>query len=273
MNAINATIQAPASAIADQGKAKVLGSSAQAAIPNFQAIAQETASPIKNQVQEQVQNQIQKLVKKLEGNGDRSQSADNALSSLKSFAKGQDGIGFAPNGGPQNKVVVDGNNQDDFIIGDNNPWYAGDFLDGKGGDDIILGLSGNDYIKGGWGDDILFGGSGNDTLDGGYGDDVLYGGSGHDIIDTGKGANTVFGGSGHDNIRSHLGSSQTFGNNVVNTIDGGSGYDTVQYEGSASDYNISTLQSGQKVVEYVGSNPSDYGKKDILTNVENIVFS
>jgi Ca2+-binding RTX toxin-like protein len=49
-------------------------------------------------------------------------------------------------------------------------------IDGRDGDDLLVGGQGNDVISGGDGDDILIGGPGADTLDGGTGDNVLIDG-------------------------------------------------------------------------------------------------
>ncbi|HSH04310.1 MAG TPA: calcium-binding protein, partial [Anaerolineae bacterium] len=64
-------------------------------------------------------------------------------------------------------------------------------LDGRGGNDVIVGSSANDVLSGGDGDDQIFGGAGNDQLyaglgnnelTGGKGNDTLYGGSGNEIL-------------------------------------------------------------------------------------------
>ena len=56
------------------------------------------------------------------------------------------------------------------------PTDAGDLIDGRDGNDILLG---------GAGEDILFGGEGNDLLTGGSGDDLVVGGDGADRLDGG----------------------------------------------------------------------------------------
>ena len=65
-----------------------------------------------------------------------------------------------------------------------------------GGDDCIVGGSGNDVIY----DRILFfnAGTGNDVLIGGPGDDVLNGGSGNDYLIGGLGYDIFIGGGGSD---------------------------------------------------------------------------
>ncbi len=64
-------------------------------------------------------------------------------------------------------------------------------LDGRGGNDVIVGSSANDVLDGGDGDDQIFGGDGNDQL---------YAGSGNNELTGGKGDDTLYGGSGNDTL-------------------------------------------------------------------------
>ncbi len=64
-------------------------------------------------------------------------------------------------------------------------------INGRAGNDIIYGGSGNDKINGGKGEDLVSGGAGNDKLKGGDGNDVINGGAGNDDIDGGKGIDTT----------------------------------------------------------------------------------
>lgn len=64
-----------------------------------------------------------------------------------------------------------------------------DWLEGRGGDDTLVGFEGNDTLSGGAGDDILGGGEDADRLSGGSGNDKLFGQAG---------ADTLIGGTGDD---------------------------------------------------------------------------
>ncbi len=81
----------------------------------------------------------------------------------------------------------------------------GDYIDGRGGDDVlygaqvtrrnldmIVGGQGNDRIHGLKGKDLLFGGEGNDSLFGGGSPDGLWGGPGDDHMDGGRNGAGMF---------------------------------------------------------------------------------
>lgn len=65
------------------------------------------------------------------------------------------------------------------------------YIDGEGGDDVIVSGAGNDVITGGDGNDYLIGNAGNDRLEGGANSDVLEGGAGADILNGGTGRDKV----------------------------------------------------------------------------------
>ena len=67
-----------------------------------------------------------------------------------------------------------GDDDDNQIIGDNSPGVT-HVMHGEGGDDYLVGASGDDVLHGGTGNDVLVGGDGDDQLHGGAGDDLLYG--------------------------------------------------------------------------------------------------
>ena len=62
----------------------------------------------------------------------------------------------------------------------------------------VEGREGNDQLLGGSGNDTLDGGEGNDQFDGGAGDDSMLGGAGGDSFTVASGADTVIGGTGRD---------------------------------------------------------------------------
>ncbi len=71
-------------------------------------------------------------------------------------------------------------------------------IQGRGGDDRIVGSNGAETIQGGSGNDSLSGNAGNDLLDGGDGNDSLNGGDGNDTLDGGAGIDVLDGGNGGD---------------------------------------------------------------------------
>ena len=77
-----------------------------------------------------------------------------------------------------------------------------DLINGRKGDDQIIGSAIADLLKGGSGNDILEGGLGNDSLEGGDNDDILNGGLGEDTLTGGKGADIfeIIDGQGFDVI-------------------------------------------------------------------------
>jgi Ca2+-binding RTX toxin-like protein len=69
---------------------------------------------------------------------------------------------------------------------------------GAGGDDTLLGDSGDNPLYGGDGDDTLVGAAGHDLLFGEDGDDWLVGGAGDDLLAGGAGVNVLIGDDGLD---------------------------------------------------------------------------
>lgn len=77
------------------------------------------------------------------------------------------------------------------------------------GNTVLYGLGGSDRIfgeRGVGGDDVLIGGSGDDEIRGRRGDDILLGGSGRDRIYGGSGEDDIIGGAGNDYLRGGSGS-------------------------------------------------------------------
>jgi Ca2+-binding RTX toxin-like protein len=102
-----------------------------------------------------------------------------------------DAIGYGIDG-------VIGSSFDDTLLGfdDFDPSYTNQLFGGDGAD-FIDGRGGDDLLDGGSGADTVYGSGGNDLIDGGLGADALYGGDDADTI-TGGGGDTVEGGEGGD---------------------------------------------------------------------------
>lgn len=119
---------------------------------------------------------------------------------------------------------------------------SGLMIDGRGGNDSIIGGSGADSILGGSGDDTIYSGLGNDTVLGGDGNDLIDdlagvraesfastvdAGAGNDTVFTGGGSDTILGGAGNDVLQAEAGDDLVYGDAGSDTIDGGEGNDTI----------------------------------------------
>ncbi|MEZ4483666.1 MAG: type I secretion C-terminal target domain-containing protein, partial [Syntrophotaleaceae bacterium] len=87
--------------------------------------------------------------------------------------------------------------------------YTGSYLDGGGGDDVLLGNSGSD---------LLIGGSGSDHLHGGFGDDNLHGDAGADHLHGDGGNDSLTGGLDADTFAWHLGDQGTTTAPAIDTV-------------------------------------------------------
>ncbi len=141
----------------------------------------------------------------------------------------------------------------------------GQHVDAAGGNDQMIGQSGNDVFHGGTGDDALDGAGGNDTLRGDEGDDVLHGGAG---------ADTLYGGDGNDTLQ---GDGQFNANPygiflTVDTgpqgsdyLDGGAGNDALHGGGGNDVYRFGRGYGSDTIVDsnYVAGPPA--GKLNLPT--------
>jgi len=84
-----------------------------------------------------------------------------------------------------------GTNQNDLIIG-----FKNTSIQGKAGDDCLVGGDGKNRIHGGPGNDVIIGGSGPNIIFTGNGNNIIMGGTSNDTIFFGKGHNIIDGGSG-----------------------------------------------------------------------------
>ncbi len=75
---------------------------------------------------------------------------------------------------------------------------SGNYVQGRDGDDVIIGGNGRDLLNGDAGNDTILGGGDDDSISGWLGDDTLAGGAGNDWLGAGIGNDTVDGGSGFD---------------------------------------------------------------------------
>jgi hypothetical protein len=128
---------------------------------------------------------------------------------------------------------VEGKRGDDFILG----FEGRDRIDGNSGDDWLGGGDGRDKIDGGRGDDWVSGGDDDDEVEGGVGDDTVMGGSGRDRAEGGDGDDTVSGGADDDRVYGGSGKDKVFGDAGDDHVDGGSGDDMVE-GGEGKDYLI-----------------------------------
>ena len=112
-------------------------------------------------------------------------------------------------------------------------------IDGKDGDDVIIGSASADTIQGGTGNDTLSGGAGDDVILGGTGDDILSGGDGNDLFKisgASEGFDAIQGGAGTDTIAAQA-NNTAIGLTAlgeVESITGGS-YTGVYVRGSGGD--------------------------------------
>jgi len=134
-------------------------------------------------------------------------------------------------------------NGDDFLIGHAD---KKDRINGKGGDDVILGESfaeilANtglaDNLRGAGGNDELVGGPGDDALNGAGDDDYLVGDTGFDEVDGGMDNDFMFGGIDDDTLDGGTGDDVMFGNEGDDEMKGGSGDDDLI--GGPGDDNVS----------------------------------
>ncbi len=128
---------------------------------------------------------------------------------------------------------VIGGQVNDLLVGS----AHGGSMDGRGGDDAVIGGAGNDTLNGGTGNDLVIGGDGQNYLRGDDGDDFIQGGAGFDDINGNMGNDTahgdlgddwVVGGKDQDALFGDAGNDIVWGNLGNDTCDGGDGNDQVR---------------------------------------------
>jgi phospholipase/lecithinase/hemolysin len=100
-----------------------------------------------------------------------------------------------------------------------------DFVIGSSGDDLVLAGAGNDQAWLGGGNDVLLGGLGNDVADGGAGSDLMAGGAGNDRLSGGDGPDVLAGNAGDDTLNGGPGDDALIDGLGSDTLSGGPGND------------------------------------------------
>lgn len=118
---------------------------------------------------------------------------------------------------------IDGRGGNDLLLGQD----GDDTLLGRGGADILKGGEGDDRLSGGGGKDSLFGGTGEDWLKGDKGNDKLRGGDNDDLLEGGAGNDKLWGEAGDDRLKGGAGKDTLWGKAGSDTLDGGNGADTL----------------------------------------------
>ncbi|UWS05640.1 hypothetical protein K4K94_07930 [Phaeobacter inhibens] len=122
-------------------------------------------------------------------------------------------------------LVIDGRGGNDSIIGG----LAGDHLNGGDGRDTLRGGNGGDLISGGADNDVVLAQNGDDLAFGGLGDDRIEGGNGDDFVSGGEGDDTLSGDSHDDIVSGDAGNDQIDGGSGDDTLRGGEGNDTLSF--------------------------------------------
>jgi Ca2+-binding RTX toxin-like protein len=129
---------------------------------------------------------------------------------------------------------------------------AGNYLNGGGGNDTLIGGDFADELFDAFGDNTLQGGGGNDVLTVMSGTNTLEGGQGADLLIGGVGSDTLRGGSGADVIVADT-TSFLVGND---TIDGGAGDDLLK-GGDGSDLFIFRTTEGDNIIADLSVNSAN----------------
>jgi hypothetical protein len=173
-----------------------------------------------------------------------------------------------------------------------------DFIIGSSGDDFVLAGAGNDQAQLGAGNDILFGGLGNDVADGGPGSDLMAGGAGNDRLSGGPGSDVLAGnagddwldgGPGNDALIDGLGSDRLFGGAgndwffaTQAQLLGGSGTDTDHFDGGPGFDTLAVLldpatlaiEQANVAANFVPGHPFTFSSMDLTTTgIERIVLT
>jgi Ca2+-binding RTX toxin-like protein len=98
---------------------------------------------------------------------------------------------------PAAALRIDGRAGDDYLVGTS----EGDVIRAGAGDDVVVAKAGNDTVAGGPGNDVLRSGPGDDEASGGWGDDTVYGGGGRDVVELRWGRDVAVARAGKDSVK------------------------------------------------------------------------
>ncbi|WP_134188229.1 S8 family serine peptidase [Methylosinus sp. sav-2] len=140
------------------------------------------------------------------------------------------------------------------------------FLDGAGGNDILIGGIADDAITGNTGDDYLDGGAGNDVLRGGDGSDLIYGNEGDDIVYGEGGDDILVGGA----VSGPNGANMLEGDEGNDLLIGTGGYSVASYRGSFADYTVTQNTDGTFTV---ADSHADRDGTDTLKDISTLNFA
>ncbi|MCC5614833.1 calcium-binding protein [Nostoc sp. CHAB 5836] len=184
-----------------------------------------------------------------------------------------------------------GNNLNNTIFGTN---LSSNTLNGRAGDDSLIGGSGNDILNGEDGDDLLRGGLDNDRLNGGSGNDVFIsvfsgGFPGGNVLPPGLGEiDTLTGGTGADRfILGDLINVFYDDNNTANpgfgdfaTItDFDSSQDQIQLKGLLQDYRLEVVGNDTRIfLDKPGAEPDEIigvvqARNNLTLNSDDFLFN
>jgi len=176
--------------------------------------------------------------------------------------------------GNEGDNYLDGGEGDDslLVVGgirvprDGKTWYYGFFNDDPyyygpkvGGNNVLVGGSGNDTLEGWNGADALDGGSGNDILWGLSGADTLYGGTGNDVLYGGSGGDVyVFArGDGQDAIYNLVPNSIDRSNPGDPTYSGLYFYDVIRFQSDVAPSDIVVRKGSDESLELTNRETND----------------
>jgi Ca2+-binding RTX toxin-like protein len=152
-------------------------------------------------------------------------------------------------------------------------------IDGRDGDDTIIGSSANDQIFGGLGNDSLSGYLGKDAIVGDEGDDFIEGGAGNDRIAAGIGDDVVYGDDaspfgttlyGSDTIEGNAGNDALIGGGNNDVILGEGGRDTL-IGGGGNDRMYGGPDAADKILGGTGTDSAAQDDKDTYDSVETLL--